>query len=53
MKDEYIMGCDPYDRLNYIQRLLKKVGFYKNRPKSSTTIVKISKDGVVEQIFNK
>jgi hypothetical protein len=45
----YIMGCDPYDGLNWFQTLLKKTGFfYKNRPKSSVGVFRWKEDGSVE-----
>lgn len=47
--NHYIVGCDPYDRLNWLQTLLKKTGlFYRNRPKSSVGIFKWKEDGSVE-----
>jgi len=47
--NRYIMGCDPYDRLNWFQTLLKKTGlFYKNRPKSSVGVFKLKEDGSVD-----
>lgn len=44
----YITGCDPYDRLNWLQRQLKKIGFYKNRPKTSMGVFRWREDGTVE-----
>lgn len=47
----YFIGVDPYDRLNWLQNLLKKTGlFYKNRPKSSCGVFLWKKDGSVEFI---
>jgi hypothetical protein len=47
--NRYIMGCDPYDKLNWFQTLLKKTGlFYKNRPKSSVGVFRWKDDGSVE-----
>ena len=47
--NRYIIGCDPYDRLNWFQTLLKNTGlFYKNRPKSSVGVFKWKEDGSVE-----
>lgn len=47
---DYVIGCDPYDRLNWCQNLLKKIGFYKNRPKSRVAIFKKNSDGTTEFI---
>ena len=47
--NRYTVGCDPYDRLNWFQALLKKTGsFYRNRPKSSVGVFKWKEDGSVE-----
>ena len=49
--NRYIIGCDPYDRLNWFQTLLKKTGlFYRNRPKISMGVLKRKEDGSVEFI---
>lgn len=47
----YFVCVDPYDKLNWIQTILKKVGlFYKGRPRMSTCIFKWKEDGSVEII---
>ena len=47
--NRYIVGCDPYDRLNWLQTLLKKTGlFYRNRPRSYSGIFRWKEDGSVE-----
>jgi len=38
IENKYIICVDPYDYLNRTQRILKKIGFYKNRPKFSMVI---------------
>ena len=49
--NKIIIACDPYDKLNIIQRLFKKTGlFYRNRPRCTTGIFKWKKDGRVEFI---
>lgn len=47
---DYVIGCDPYDRLNWLQNLFKKIGFYKNRPKVGVAIFKKNADGTTELI---
>lgn len=44
----YVIGCDPYDKLNWWQKILKKIGYYKNRPKVGVAIFKKNADGTTE-----
>jgi type I restriction-modification system DNA methylase subunit len=45
---DYVIGCDPYDKLSWWQNLLKKIGFYNNRPKVGVAIFKKNNDGTTE-----
>jgi hypothetical protein len=49
---KYFVGCDPFDSLNWWQQLLKKIGYYKNRPKINIEVFKI-KNNIIEYIKNK
>ena len=49
---KYFVGCDPFDSLNWWEKLLKKIGFYKNRPKINIEVFKI-KNNIIEHIKNK
>ena len=50
----YFIACDPYDRLNWIQKLIKKTGFfYKKRPKCSVGVFIWNEDGSVEFVEDK
>lgn len=42
MKHKIYIGCDPYDSLKWWQKSLKKIGFYKNRPKATLVVFKKS-----------
>lgn len=52
--NRYIIACDPYDKLNWWQMLLKKTKlFYRNRPKNYSGIFRWKEDGSVEFVFDK
>jgi len=38
--NNYHISSDPYDKLNWWQNILKKIGFYKNRPKTTLALFK-------------
>lgn len=50
---KYYIAYDPCNELNWWQKLLKKIGFYKNRPKFEYTIFKHHPDGTVEVVKSK
>jgi hypothetical protein len=49
---KYMMSCDPCDRLNWWQRILQKIGFYKDRSNVNVSAFIIHKNGVIEHIQN-
>jgi hypothetical protein len=49
---KYFVGCDPVDTLNWWQKILKKLGFYKKRPKINIEVFKIN-NNIIEHIKNK
>jgi hypothetical protein len=48
--NNYFISSDPYDKLNWRQKILQKIGFYKNRPKTTLSLFKKHDNGISEFI---
>jgi len=48
--NNYFISSDPYDKLNWWQKILQKIGFYKNRPKKTLSLFKKHDNGISEFI---
>jgi hypothetical protein len=48
--NNYYISSEPYDKLNCWQNIFKKIGFYKNRPKTTLSLFKKHDNGLSEFI---